>query len=126
MNFEEINILGNILNDTWGNSNENSGAAFKVVGKITGKNQMTITCFCVVNLLNREEMQREVDKSYDQLNKACNEYLKQVKKDFSKVGGRALKTKDLGSTPSAELINMSGYSQKGTALVRCVYKFEIK
>ena len=27
-------------------------------------------------------MQKEVSKAYDQLNKACNEFLKEVKKEF--------------------------------------------
>mgnify|MGYP003127814530 CR=1 FL=1 len=126
MNFEDINILGNVLNDTWGSSNDDAGGSFKVVGKITGENKMTITCFVVVNLLNREEMQKEVDKAYDQLDKAANQYLKEVKSEFKSLSGRALKTKDTGHQPSAELINMSAYSQKGTALVRCIYSFDIE
>ena len=65
-------------------------------------------------------------KAYDQLNKACNEYLKEVKQQFKMSASRALKTKEMGHDSSVELINMSAYSQKGTALVRCVYNFEIE
>ena len=125
MNFEEINIIGNIIDDTFGKSNDNAGGAFKIVGKITGENRLSVTCMIVVNLLNKEEMQKEANKAYDQLSKACNEYLKMIKKDFKSFAGRTLKSKELGHDKNVELISMSSYSPKGTALVRCVYNFEV-
>jgi hypothetical protein len=126
VNFDEYNILGNVLNDGWGRSNEEAAGAFKIIGKITGENKMSITCMIVVNLLNRQEMQKECSKAYEQCKKACNEKLKAIKKEFKELSGRTLKTKELGHDESSELINMSSYSPKGTALIRCVYNFEVK
>ena len=125
LNFEEINILGNIIDDTWGRSNDEIGGAFKLLAKITGENRLRITCMIVVNLLNRQEMQVEATKAYEQMNKSCNEYLKEIKKQFKAQSGRAIKSKELGHDQSVELIDMSAYSPKGTALVRCVYNFEV-
>ena len=124
LNFREINSLGNIIDDTFGRSRDVNGS-FKVLGKITGEDRMQITCITVVNLLNRSDMKNEADKAFDQLNKACNEFLKDVKKQFKAASGRALKTKELGHNSSTELMSMSAYSPKGTALIRCVYNFDI-
>ena len=126
MNFEEYNVLGTIINDGWGQSTEDPGGSFKVIAKITAEKRMCITCMIVVNLLNRNDMQKECKKAYEQCQKACNEKLKQIKKDFKEMAGRALKTKELGHDESVELINMSAYSPKGTALCRGVYNFEVK
>jgi len=127
VNFEEYNVLGSIVEDVYGTArSEESSGSFKIVSKIVGEERLRITCMVVVNLLNRSEMQRETSKAEDQLAKACNEYLKEVKKQFKAKAGRTLKTKELGHDLSVELINMSSYSPKGTALIRCVYNFEAK
>ena len=79
----------------------------------------------VVNLLNRSEMHKASNDAKSSLDKACNGCIKDIKKEFKSAAGRALKTKKLGVDSSVELINMSAYSPKGTALVRNVYSFEI-
>ena len=126
MNFEEYNTLGSIVEDMFGSAVSESNGSFKIVSKIVSENRLRITCIQVVNLLTRSDMKKESDKAYEQCAKACNEHLKLIKKEFKSKAGRALKTKKLGSDESVELINMSGYSEKGTALCRCVYNFEIK
>ena len=129
MNFREINILGNIINDGWGQisgESDLSSGSFKIISKITGEDRLRITCMVVTNLLDRREMQIEASKVYDQLNKACNERLKAIKKDFKTNAGRALKTKELGHDSSVELMNYNPHIPKGTSLIRCVYNFEIK
>ena len=127
MNFDELNTLGAILDDTFTDATsgrENNGA-FKIIARLDGDTGMTITCMVVVNLLNRSEMRKEADKAQDQLAKACNEKLKEIKEEFNSLCGRALKTKQGGMNPSVELINMSAFSPKGTALVRNVFSFEV-
>ena len=124
MNFEEINILGNIIDPTFKDAYDGVGS-FKVLPKIVSDEKMEITCMVIVNLLNRSEMQKASTDAKSSLDKACNSCLKDIKKEFKSVAGRALKTKKLGVDESIELINMSAYSPKGTALVRNVYSFEI-
>ena len=125
MNFKEYNALGQIV-DGWGESNDEVAGAFKINAKIVAENRLKITCLIVVNLLNRHEMQNSCKDAYAQCQKACNEKLKQIKKEYKQSTGSVLKTKELGHDESVELIGMSGYSAKGTALCRCVYNFEVK
>jgi hypothetical protein len=127
MNFNELSVLGSILDDTYTDATEGreNNGSFKIIARLDGDAGMKITCMIVVNLLNRSEMRREASKAEDQLAQACNAKLKQVKKEFKDQCGRALKTKQGGVDHSVELMNMSAYSPKGTALVRNVYSFEI-
>lgn len=125
MDFKEYNILGTIINDTFGQTYEASPGNFKTVAKILGEDRLKITSMCVVNLLNRENMHKASKDAEDQLVKATNEFLKKVKADFKKAAGRALKTKKEDHDLSVELLTMSGYSGKGTALIRTVCNFSI-
>jgi len=125
MNFEETNILANIIDPTYKDAYDSIGS-FKVLPKIVSEGRMEITCMVIVNLLNRSEMQKSAADAKSNLDKACNSRLAEIKKEFKKAAGRALTTKKIGVDESVELINMSAYSPKGTALVRNVYSFEIK
>lgn len=124
MNGEEYNILGTVIDDTFGKTTGTDGS-FKCIAKISKENTLTVTCMIVVNLLNREEMRSEAKRSEDQLNKLCNAYMKRVKESFKGQAGRALKAKQVSNDVSVELINMSSYSPKGTSLVRQVTVFDI-
>jgi len=125
VDFKEYNILGTIINDTFGQSYETTPGNFKTVAKILGEDRFKITSMCVVNLLNRNNMQKAAKEAEEQLIKATNEYLKKIKADFKKMSGRALKTKKGEHDLSVELLTMSGYSGKGTALIRTVCNFTI-
>jgi len=124
MNAEEYNVLSTVSDPTY-RDNYDSIGSFKIIPKIVSEGKMTITCMVVVNLLNRSEMRDEAKKAEDQLDKVCNETLKRIKKDFKAGAGRTLKTKQVGCDNSIELMSMSSYSSKGTALVRNVYSFEV-
>ena len=126
MNLEETRILGNIIDPQFDDDYRGVGS-FKILPKIVSDGRLDIMCMVVVNLLNRSEMQEEANKAYDQLNQACNERLKDIKKEFKDQCGRALKTKEVLelSNQTVELINMSSHSPMGTALVRNVYSFEV-
>jgi hypothetical protein len=123
MNTNEYNILSTVTDTTYRDAS--IAGSFKIIPKITSEDTLTVTCMVVVNLLNRSEMKRESDKAADQLDKACNEEMKRIKKDFKLQSGRALKTKKALIDHSVELISLSGFSTKGTALVRRVYNFEV-
>ena len=125
MNFEEINILGRVVDPTYKDSYDSVGS-FKVLPKVVSDDTMQVTCMVVVNLLNRSEMHKASADAKSSLDKACNACMKEIKKEFKDLAGRALKTKKKGEADySVELINMSSYSPKGTALVRAIYSFEI-
>ena len=125
MNLEEINILSTVIEDLYGSAYESYAGSVKCIGKLTGENRLTTTCMMIVNLGNRSDMQRAAKDSEESLKKLAKDYLKTTKKDFKDRAGRALKTKEISSDTSVELMNYHAYSEKGTCLVRQVHVFEI-
>ena len=125
MNSEELLALASIVEPTYKESYDGIGS-FKVLPKVVNDSRMEITCMVIVNLLNRQEMHKASSDAKSSLDKACNECLKGIKKEFKTATVKSLKTKKINVDSSVELINMSAYSPKGTALVRNVYSFELK
>ena len=125
MNFQDYNTLSTVINDTFGKSYESKPGTLKCSVQIVGEGKLKMTAISVVNLLTRSNMQLASRESEAELQKLTNECLKRIKKDFKEQAGRALKTKELSSDMSVELISMNNYSDKGTALVRQIHVFEI-
>tara|TARA_X000001388_G_scaffold77253_1_gene77256 strand:+ start:365 stop:745 length:381 start_codon:yes stop_codon:yes gene_type:complete len=125
MNLEEINILSTIIEDLYGSAYEPYAGSVKCIMKITGENRLSLTCMMIVNMGNRSEMQQASRDSETSLKKISKDCLKNVKKSFKDKAGRALKTKEVSSDTSVELMNYHAYSAKGTCLVRQKHEFEI-
>lgn len=125
MNFEETNILSTVVEDLYGAAFQSYTGSIKCVMKITGENRLTMTCMMVTNLGDRNQMQQAAKESENDLKKVGKDCMKNVKKLFKEKSGRVLKTKEVSSDSSVELMNYHAYSDKGTALVRQVHVFEI-
>ena len=125
MNLEEINILSTVVEDLYGNAYESYAGSVKCIMKITGEDRLSMTTMMVVNLGNRAAMQQAAKENEQSLKKISRDCLKRVKKDFKDRAGRALKSKEVSSDSSVELMNYHTYSEKGTCLIRQVHVFEI-
>lgn len=126
MNFEETNILSMVVEDLYGDVYDpNNVGSIKCITKITGPEEMRMTCMMIVNLGNRNEMQKAARDSETSLKKICKDCVKDIKSAFKERAGRALKIKEKYHDSSVELMNYHAYSDKGTALVRQVHVFEI-
>lgn len=125
MNSEEIKILSTVIEDMYGSAFNSYTGTVKCIMKITGTDKMKMTCMTVVNLGNRTEMQTAARESEAMLKKHSAATLTRVKKEFKERAGRALKTKQVSSDSSVELMNYHAYSDKGTCLVRQEHDFEI-
>ena len=125
MNLQEINILSTIVEDLYGAAFQSYTGSIKCVMKISSENKLTMTCMMIVNLGNRFAMQQAARESEKDLKKIAKDCLDNVKKMFKEKAGRALKTKEISSDTSVELMNYHSYSEKGTALVRHVSIIEI-
>ena len=125
MNLQEINILSTIVEDLYGAAFQSYTGSIKCVMKISSENKLTMTCMMIVNLGNRFAMQQAARESEKDLKKIAKDCLDNVKKMFKEKAGRGLKTKEISSDASVELMNYHSYSEKGTALVRHVSIIEI-
>ena len=146
LSFKEVNILGNIINDTFGKASTgtgygsadhggnlaycgySSGAANTVVTKSALHGSvLTITSLTVVNLGNIHTQHQEIAKVENELNQYVKKYIANVKKEFKKKdhAGRALKSTQVKNSEknSVEMINHN--SENRRAIIRRSIDFEV-
>jgi len=154
LSFEEVNILGNLINDTFGkasmqteyDSAENGGnpsyggysAGYKtcktpgsvnsVVTKASlGGETLCVTSLCIVNLGVHGQQHQVISDTVNELNQHINRYMKDLKKDFKKKehAGRALKTKEDKNKRSTDVQDLNLYSERRQAYIYRRAYFEV-
>ena len=152
LNFDEVNILGNIINDTFGKpstqtgysseklggnpayggySRGGTGTANTVVTKSSLHGEiLTVTSLAVINLASLHTQHQEIAKVENELNQHIKSYISHVKKVFKKKekdggAGRALKCQQVKNSErnSVEMINH--YAENRRAIVRRSIDFEV-
>lgn len=123
LTFEEINILGNILNYSFGKSSTKD-AGYGITTSLAG-NVMTLTYATVVHFNSSDGLTTQKKEQERQSNEMLQKKLKQVKDDFREQANRALKIKETSSEDEVELISASAYSERKIAYYRRFIKFEI-
>jgi len=140
LNFKEINILGNITNDTYGkgstNYNEEHSSRYthasQTLSSVVTKSSLqgdvlTVTSLTVVNLSHIHTQHQEIAKCENELNQYIKKYVSNIKKEFKKKenAGRALKCKQIKDSErnSVEMINH--YAENRRAIVRRSIDFEV-
>jgi hypothetical protein len=138
LNFEELNILGSIVNDTYGKSSTQTGygeprlggnySGNSVVTKATfDGNVMHVTSLAVVNLGPINIQHQEISKSENELNQHIKKYVSELKKQFKKKehAGRALKAKQIKDSERTDVEMLNHYAANRRAYVRRTICFEI-
>jgi len=117
MTFEHVNILGQILDTTFGHSSTAKSPTFSIKTTMSG-DRINVTYTTIVNLVTDRVMRDQVREEERISEKLIGDFMNEVKKEFKKVAGSSLKIKKGDSTDEIELISMSSYSPKRTAYYR--------
>jgi hypothetical protein len=117
MTFEQVNILGQILDTTFGKSSTAKSPSFSIKTKMSGDN-IHVTYTTIVNLVTDRVMRDQVKEEERVSEKLIGDFIDEVKKEFRRVAGSTLKLKKGDSTDEIELISMSPYNPKRTAYYR--------
>jgi len=140
LNFEEVNVLGNIINDTYGKGSTNygeggsrytpvvSGHQSSVVTKSSLHGEiLTVTSLSVINLSHIQTQHQEIAKCENELNQHVKKYISNVKKEFKKKenAGRALKCKQIKNSERNSVEIISPYAENRRAIVRRSIDFEV-
>ena len=140
LSFDEINILGNITNDTYGKTSTqgsygesrlggySTGAANSVATKVSFDGDiMNITSLAIINLGPIGMQHQEITKCENELNQYIKKYLSEVKKEFKKKenAGRALKAKQVKNSEKTDVEMINHYAANRRAYVRRTICFEI-
>ncbi len=117
LNSQEINILGQILNTTYGESSTRRSPTMSIKGQMSGA-CLTLTYTTLCHLASERNMRDQVKVFEDQSVKLIKQFVSNMKKDFKDMSGRGLKLKELTSDDSVELITASAFSPRKTAYYR--------
>ena len=149
LSFEEVNVLGNLINDTYGKSSTSTGynsadvggnlryggysaggpgTVNSVVTKASlGGETLCVTSLCIVNLGLHGQQHKVISDTENELNQHINAFMKELKKNFKKKehAGRALKTKEQKDKRTTDVQDINLYSERRQAYVFRRAYFEI-
>lgn len=124
LSMQEINVLGQILNTTWGSSSTVASPRFSIKHTMQG-DVIVLTYTTITNIvmgINPHDQVREQERESVQILK---DYVKNVEKAFNQAAGKSLKMKEIGSDDSIEMISMSPHNPKRTAYYRRKTSYKI-
>jgi len=150
LSFEEINVLGNIINDTWGKpstqtgyssvsqggnpayggyASGGTGSANTVATKSVLQGEMlVVTSLAVINLANLSTQHQEIAKVENELNQHIKAYITEVKKSFKKKehAGRELKCTQVKDSERNSVEMLNHYQENRRAIVRRSITFKVE
>ena len=149
LSFKEVNILGNLINDTFGKpstqtgynsveqggnpryggySKGGTGSVNSVVTKCSLQGDMLcVTSLCIVNLGPHGHQHQVIQKTENELNQHINKYMKDLKNRFKKkeYAGRDLKTKEDKNKRSTDVQDINVYAETRKAYIYRRAYFEV-
>lgn len=114
---EDINALGQILNHSWGASSTVSSPTMSITTGLSG-DTLTVKYVTIVHLASELQLREQMKKFEDESIKLVSDYVSNIKKEFKKSAGRAIKMKTKNTTDSVEMITTSPYTPRKTAYYR--------
>jgi len=127
LSVSEVNSLGQVLNDTWGQSTRGDfrTPTMAIRASLSGD---TLSCVytTIVHLASERNLRDQCRVFEDESSKLIGEYIKSIKKEFKDLAGRVLKVKEINSTDSVELITTSPYTPRKTAYYKRFSNFQIE
>ena len=114
LSMQEINIIGQILNDTYGSSSTVRSPTFSIKTTMQG-NVIVFNYTTVTNLVMGIDIRTQVREQERASVTLINEKVKHLKDEFKKAAGHALKLKEQDTNDSVEFISMSPHNPKRTA-----------
>ena len=123
LSIEETNILGSILNDTWGKSSTPVSPTVSIKTSVQG-DTMHVKYTTVVYLASDRNLRDQVTKCEQESAKLCSDYVKMIKKNFKDASGRALKVSEKDTNDSVEIITTSPHTPRKTAYYRRFTRYQ--
>jgi hypothetical protein len=117
LSTQEVNILGQILNDTWGASSTVASPTHSIKSTMQG-DVIVFTYTTIANVVMginpRDQLRAQAEESVVKI----KDRVKEIEKAYKAASGSALKLKEVVSDDSVEMISMSPYNPKRTVYYR--------
>lgn len=122
LGFDDINVLGGIIDATWGKSSTAASGSpqWSVSCKMLNDTRLMMTYQTIANLGHPNDVEPESKRLEKEGMDVIKEYVSATKKQFKERSGHTLKIDVKSYEPSIEIISMSAFNTKKTALFRLV------
>lgn len=116
MDFNDVNVLGNLINTTYGKSSSPSGT-YSIKCDMAGDN-LTMKYSTIVHFASEASLQLQVIRCAEEATQRLDALLAEVKKDFKSESGNTLKTTKGNTNDNVELIQATSNSARKIAYYR--------
>ena len=116
MTFNDINVLGNLVNTTYGKMSSPAGD-FSIKCDLAG-DTMTLKYTTLVHFASESALTLQVNKCKDEAHARLSEFVTKLKKDFKESAGNKLKLEDTVMSDNVELIQSTSNSPRKVAYYR--------
>jgi nitrate/TMAO reductase-like tetraheme cytochrome c subunit len=116
MTFDEVNVLGNLINTTYGKQSSPTGE-YSIKCDLAG-DTMTLKYTTLVHFASERGLRDQVIRCSEEAHQRLNDYLAKVKSDFREAAGSTLKTTEAGMADNVELIQSTTNSPRKIAYYR--------
>jgi len=113
LNSEEINILGQVFNHTFGYSSD----TMKVTSSLHG-DSLVLKYIAIIQFASEESMQKQKSQFEKEANDVLADALKQMKQEFKAKAERSIKVTEDSRDDSVELISVAAHSPRKLAYYR--------
>ena len=121
----DYNALGQAIDTSWGRSSSPIVNSFSIKMKMVGQDMLSVTYQTIVNFASERQMLqvklREADLSLSNIKSV----LDAVKKSYKDLTSKTLKTKEVNSGDSVEIVGFGVHNPMRKALYRKQVMFEI-
>ena len=121
----DYNALGQAIDTSWGRSSSPIVNSFSIKMKMVGQDMLSVTYQTIVNFASERQMLqvklREADLSLSNIKSV----LDAVKQSFKDLTSKTLKTKEVNSGDSVEIVGFGVHNPMRKALYRKQVMFEI-
>ncbi len=127
LSTSEISHLGQICNDTFGYAGSlNSRVPTSSIKTSLQDNKMIVTYTTIVHLVSDRNLRDQCRRFEEESIKLTKEHVGNLKSEFRSMAGRSLKSKEVSTNDSIEVISASPYSPKRTAYYRRFTTYEVE
>jgi len=120
----DYNALGQAIDTSWGRSSTPKTASYSVKFKLQG-NVLVASYAAIVNFAAEKEMIILKQMYSEESQSIISAVLKNVKSVYKEISGKTLKTKEVSTSDSLEIIGFNVHNPKRTAYYRRTTSFEI-
>jgi len=116
MDMNDISVLGNLVDTTFGKSSSSSGT-HSIKCSLAGSN-LTMTYSTIVHFASESSLHLQVLQCAEEATQRLDSYLADIKKEFKTASGNTLKTTKGNGDDNVELISATANSPRKIAYYR--------